>query len=93
MIVGVLTIDIIIPASASLKDKRMVLNHIRDRVHSKFNVSVAEVDFMDKWQRSIIAVAIVTAQRAFAEDVLTKIFQLLDVDLYFEISKYTIEYR
>jgi uncharacterized protein len=93
MIVGVLTIDIIIPASASLKDKRMVLNHIRDRVHSKFNVSVAEVDFMDKWQRSIIAVAIVTAQRAFAEDVLTKIFQLLDVDLNFEISKYTIEYR
>jgi len=93
MIVGILTIDIIIPTSASLKDKRMALNHIRDRVNSKFNVSVAEVDFLDKWQRSLVAIAMVSAQRAFAEDVLNKIFQLLDTDLNFEISKYTIEFR
>lgn len=93
MIVGLLTIEIFIPASASLKDKRMVLNRIRDRIHSKFNVSVAEVDFMDKWQRSLVAVAVVTSQRTFAEDVLNKIFQLLDGDLNFEISKYSIEYR
>lgn len=93
MIVGLLSIEIYIPASASLKEKRMVLNHIRDKVRKKFNVSVAEVDYLEKWQRSLIAIAMVTAKKSFAEEVLTKIFQLLDSDLSFEINKYTIEYR
>lgn len=93
MIIGVLTIDILIPASTSLKEKRVILNHIRDRVRSKFNVSVAEVDFMEKWQRANLAIAVVTAQKGFAEEVLNKIFQLLDADLSFEINHYKIEYR
>lgn len=93
MIVGLLSIEIYIPASTSLKEKRMVLNHIRDKVRKKFNVSVAEVDYLEKWQRSLIAIAMVTAKKSFAEEVLTKIFQLLDSDLSFEINKYTIEYR
>jgi len=93
MIVGLLKIEIYIPVSASLKEKRMVLNSIRDRVRKKFNVSVAEIDYLDKWQRSLIAIAMVTAKKGFAEEVLTKIFQLLDSDLSFEINNYTIEYR
>ena len=93
MIVGLLSIEIYIPASTSLKEKRMVLNHIRDKVRKKFNVSVAEVEYLEKWQRSLIAIAMVTAKKSFAEEVLTKIFQLLDSDLSFEINKYTIEYR
>jgi len=93
MIVGLLKIEIYIPVSASLKEKRMVLNSIRDRVRKKFNVSVAEIDYLDKWQRSLIAIAMVTAKKDFAEEVLTKIFQLLDSDLSFEINNYTIEYR
>jgi uncharacterized protein YlxP (DUF503 family) len=93
MIIGLLSIEIFIPSSTSLKDKRMVLNHIRDKVRKKYNVSVAEVDFLDKWQRSLIGIALVTSQKSFAEEMLTKIFQQLDDDYNFEISQYRIEYR
>ena len=71
----------------------MVLNHIRDKVRKKYNVSVAEVDFLDKWQRSLIGIALVTSRKSFAEEMLTKIFQQLDDDYNFEISQYRIEYR
>lgn len=71
----------------------MVLNHIRDRVRQKFNVSVAEIDYQDKWQRSLIGIALVTSQKGYAEEVLTKIFQFLDTDERFEILKYSIDYK
>lgn len=93
MIIGVLSIDIHIPNGLSLKDKRMVLNHIRDRVRQKYNVSIAELEYQDKWQRSLIGIAMVTSQRGYAEEVLTKIFQFLDTDDKFEILKYSIDYR
>ncbi len=93
MIVGILSLEIHILNSLSLKDKRMVLNHIKDRVKKKFNVSVAEIDYQDKWQRSLIGIALVTSQKGHAEEVLNKIFQLLDTDDMFEIIKYSIEYR
>ena len=93
MIVGLLSLEIHILNSLSLKDKRMVLNHIKDRVRQKFTVSVAEIDYQDKWQRSLIGIALVTSQRGHAEEVLTKIFQFLDNDEKFEILKYSIDYK
>jgi uncharacterized protein YlxP (DUF503 family) len=93
MIVGLLSLEIHILNSLSLKDKRMVLNHIRDRIRQKFNVSVAEIDYQDKWQRSLIGIALVTSKKGYAEEVLNKIFQLLDTDERFEILKYSIDYK
>ncbi|MBN1408026.1 MAG: DUF503 domain-containing protein [Calditrichaceae bacterium] len=93
MIVGVLSLEIHILNSLSLKDKRMVLNHIKDRIKSKFNVSVAEIDYQDKWQRSLIGIALVTSQKGHAEEVLNKIFHLLDTDEQFEIVQYSIDYK
>jgi uncharacterized protein YlxP (DUF503 family) len=93
MVVGVLSLEIHILNSISLKDKRMVLNHIKDRIHNKFNVSVAEIDYQDKWQRSLIGIALVTSQKGHAEEVLNKIFHLLDTDENFEIVQYSIDYK
>jgi len=93
MIVGLLSLEIHILNSLSLKDKRMVLNHIKDRVRNKFNVSVAEIDYQDKWQRSLIGIALVTSQKGHAEEVLNKIFQFLDTDEKFEILKYSIDFK
>jgi uncharacterized protein YlxP (DUF503 family) len=59
MIVGVLSVELFIPHAQSLKDKRMVLRSIKDRIR-KFNVAVAEVEHQDKWQRAglgIVAIA------------------------------------
>ena len=92
MTVGVLIIDIMIQSSASLKEKRQVLNKIKDKLKNKFNVSVAELDFMDKWQRSEVGVAVISNEYSHAEDSLQKIFRYLDEFDEFEITNYTFDY-
>jgi uncharacterized protein YlxP (DUF503 family) len=62
MIVGLLSIELFIPHAQSLKDKRMVLRSIKERV-KKFNVAVAEVEHQDVWQRAglgIVAISTTT---------------------------------
>jgi uncharacterized protein len=56
MVIGLLTLDVHIPGARSLKDKRRVLRNLEARVRGRFNVSVAEVEHQDLWQRSRLAV-------------------------------------
>jgi len=93
MIVGLLSVEILIPGSASLKEKKMVLKSVKDRVRKKFNVSVAEIGYQDKWQRSFLACALVTEKEKFAQEALNKIFDFLDKEPAFEIIKFNFEYR
>ena len=51
MVIAVLSVELFIPYSQSLKDKRMVLRRVKDRLQ-KFNVAVAEVEHHDLWQRA-----------------------------------------
>jgi uncharacterized protein YlxP (DUF503 family) len=61
--VTLLTIELQIPCSQSLKDKRRVLRSLKDRIRSKFNASVAEVAYQDKWQRAVLAVCLVGSDK------------------------------
>src|SRR5207245_11774646 len=54
MVVGLLTVELHVAGSQSLKDKRMVLRRVKDRL-KKFNVAVSEVDHQDLWQRASLA--------------------------------------
>jgi uncharacterized protein YlxP (DUF503 family) len=51
VVVALLSIELHLPYSQSLKDKRMVLRRVKDRLQ-KFNVAVAEVEHQDLWQRA-----------------------------------------
>ena len=93
MIVGVLETELHLPGCLSLKDKRMVIRSIKDKFSKKFNTSVAEIDFLDKWQRASLAFAIVSNSKTHTEEVLQKIFQLLDKNVNFELVKYRFDYR
>jgi len=90
--VGVLVIEIIIQSSTSLKEKRFVLSSIRDKVRKKFNVSIAELDFQDKWQRSQIGIATIGNEYSHVESSLQKIFRYLDSSDNYEIVNYTYDY-
>jgi uncharacterized protein YlxP (DUF503 family) len=57
--VGLLTLELHIAGARSLKDKRMVLRSVKDRL-KRFNVAVAEVDHQDLWQRATLAVVTVS---------------------------------
>jgi uncharacterized protein YlxP (DUF503 family) len=67
VVVGVLKLTLYIPESGSLKGKRRVLRSLKDRLRSQFNVSVSEVDHQNLWQKSTVAVALVTGDRKHAD--------------------------
>lgn len=80
MVVGTCTISLHIPESGSLKSKRWVLRRIKDRVRNKFNVSIAEIDDFDLWQRATLGVAVVSKDGRFATQVISKVIDLVESD-------------
>lgn len=68
--IGVLTLDIRVEHSHSLKEKRHVVKSLKDRLRHRYNVSVAEIDGQESWQRSVIAAVTVSGSRAYAQQVL-----------------------
>jgi uncharacterized protein YlxP (DUF503 family) len=73
--IGVLTLEIRVENSHSLKDKRHVVKSLKDRLRQKFNVSVAEIDCQDLWQRSVVAAVTVASDHAYVERVLQAVEQ------------------
>ena len=71
MIVGLLSVEMFIPHAQSLKDKRMVLRAVKDRL-KKFNVSVAEVEHQDVWQRAGLGIVTVSNGRDRVDAVLAE---------------------
>lgn len=60
-------VEFIIPTAHSLKEKRAVLQRMITRTKQKFNVSVAEIDHQDVWQRTRLALVAVSSSKASAE--------------------------
>ena len=71
--IGVLILELRLESSHSLKEKRHVVQSLKDRLRHKFNVSVAEIDHQDLWQRSTIAAVTVSSARENAEKVLRSV--------------------
>ena len=61
--IGVLSLELHISDAQSLKSKRWVLKSMKDRLRSQFNISVAELDGMDKWQRTTLAVCAIGSDK------------------------------
>ena len=77
MVVGVLQMRLVIREATSLKDKRRVVKSLRERIRNKFNVSVSEVDAIDRRQTAVLGVALVTNDGAFADKVMAKVVDLV----------------
>lgn len=71
--VGVLTLELHLPDSHSLKDKRHTVKGLKDRLRSRFNVAVAEIGYQDIWQRALISAVTVSGDHAHAEQVLQSV--------------------
>jgi uncharacterized protein YlxP (DUF503 family) len=62
MLVALCRFDLRIPGCTSLKEKRHVVKTLTASVRNKFNVSVAEVDHHELWQRTAIGVSAVAGE-------------------------------
>ena len=78
VVVGLLQVELTIPSADSLKAKRMVLRSLKDRIRRNFNVSIAEVEDNDQWQSAVLAVALVSNDKRFANRVLSKVVDFIE---------------
>lgn len=65
--VGVLLLDLHIPAARSLKDKRRLVKSLKDRVFARLRVSIAEVGALDKWQRSVVGISMIANDKVIID--------------------------
>jgi len=93
VVVGVRTWELHLAGCQSLKDKRRVVKSLKDRLHQRFNVSAAEVDHHDAWQRAALACSVVSTERRHAEEVLTACDRLVAGDPLVHVVDSTLEYR
>jgi len=77
VIVGVLRIQLALYEAQSLKDKRRVVKSIKDRLSSRFNASVAEVDALDSRKHAVLGVAVVGNEGAYVHSCLDRIVDVL----------------
>ncbi|MFA4944764.1 MAG: DUF503 domain-containing protein [Lentisphaeria bacterium] len=80
MVIGVLSIELEIAQANSLKEKRMVVNRVRDLLRRKFNVAVAEVESLNVWNHAGLAVVAVSNEQKFCNQVLSQAVNLLEAD-------------
>ncbi len=78
MVIGAMTIELFIHDNQSLKGKRKIVKSMIGKVKSRFNVSIAEVGFNDKWQRIELGVSTVGNDRRFVDSSLASVLSFLE---------------
>ena len=91
MHIGICTLHLRLQDNHSLKEKRRTIKSIKDRVRNNFNVSIAEIDGLDKWQWMTLGVVCVSNDAKFANAVLSNVVSFIDGMHVAELVDYEIE--
>ena len=92
MPVGLLTLEIHLPYSHSLKEKRAVLRKVQDRLRSRFNIAVAELDHRDVWQVATLGVVSISDSRPLLDAVLRDVLRESENILGQDVTRHDIEF-
>ena len=85
------TVDLHLPDVDSLKGKRQILKSLKDRLRSRFEVAVAEVDHHDVWQRATLAVACVSHDARHANAVVSKAMDFIETEVDGRVLETSVE--
>src|SRR5260370_42378681 len=78
MLVAVALFEIHIPFAQSLKDKRMVVRSLRDKLRHRFEISPNEVALHDLHQRARMAISFIALDHASADAMLDKLLAFVE---------------
>ncbi|MGD8540573.1 MAG: DUF503 domain-containing protein [Candidatus Aminicenantes bacterium] len=92
MVIGFLSMEIYLPYSHSLKEKRKTILSLRDRIKKKYNVAFTELEYHDKWQRSKIGIVTLNNHKTMIETIFQKILSEAEDSIEGEILKTEIHY-
>ncbi len=91
MFVGTVVIDLNLPGVSSLKEKRRRLKPLLARLQSRFNVSVAEVDYNDNLRMAQIGAAVVSNDKRFADQMIAHIVEAVKNEQEIYMTDYRVE--
>ncbi|MBP7459667.1 MAG: DUF503 domain-containing protein [Candidatus Delongbacteria bacterium] len=91
MTIGVCIFEIHFPESNSLKKKRYHLKGLKTKIRNKYNVSLAEIDHFDLWQKAKLAAVCVSPESKFANEVLNNMINFIKFNVEGELIDYKIE--
>lgn len=92
MPIGVITLEIHLPYAHSLKEKRAVLQKMRDRLRSRFNVAVAELDHQDVWQQATLGVVSISSSQTLLESVLREVLAESEKILGQDVASHSLDF-
>ncbi len=90
MIIGCMVLDLYLPYSHSLKEKRKRLKRLKDRLKTRYNVAFSELEFQDKWQRSRIGVVTLNSGKQIIEKTFNQILKDVEENLDGEVLEKNI---
>ncbi len=92
MIIGAVELDLLIPGSRSLKEKRRVINSLKQLLRNRYNCSVAETEYKDLWRRARLAVCVVSDETAHVQQQLEHIIRFAGTNPHAELVDHHIEF-
>ncbi len=92
MVIGLLKIELYIESSRSLKDKRRIIKSLIQKLKSKYsNLSVSEIELLNNWKKSIIAIVTVSNEITYINSVLDKVLNYIIEGYNYQVVKSDIE--
>lgn len=91
MIVGLCTVELHFPDAQSLKSKRKVLVSLKTKLQNQFNISIAEIDENDLWQKATLGIASVANETARVNQTLDHVLNVIRGNPSLELLRSQIE--
>lgn len=91
MFIGVLTLELRLHQADSLKEKRVVVNSVLDRIRARFNVSAAQLDDHDLWGSATLGVAVISNDQPTAHTILNHVRDLAESETRCDIADCRVE--
>ena len=92
MVVGVMQLTLYLPDGHSLKEKRGMLRKVKSRVSNEFNVSIAECDGHDLWQKTVLGICQVGTDQAYVEGALRQVVNFIESLHLAEVGEEKVEF-
>ena len=92
MVIGLLVLEMLVPEARSLKQRRMVVNSIKQRLHNKFNVSITELEENPRRDKCRLALAHISSENAFSNRILSKAVDFVEQSRKVILEDYSITF-
>ncbi len=80
MKIGLFQIELYLGQCGSLKQKRVILNGLKSKLRNKFNISIIEAGYQDKWQRAVVAIACISNDEKIVSSTFNQIMNFIEME-------------